>query len=183
MAELRVLRPLWNWTVGTGRILHIRKDDGVHINWPRFGRRKKKDKKKYGEYVSELVRFFENALAYSKVVNPKEKDLKLEAIRGVFSGKKSVYINVQDVGQVIDAIESMKRLGVKKIVIIGGSDLLQAVDLLKKHDIPVMIRRVHSLPETQDQDIDAPYKLAALLQSKGILFCLQNSGDMEAYEY
>ena len=38
---------------------------------------------------------------------------------------------------------------------------------------------MHSLPMSEDDDTDLPYKLPALLAEKGVMFCLQNAGDME----
>jgi imidazolonepropionase-like amidohydrolase len=52
-------------------------------------------------------------------------------------------------------------------------------DLLRENNIPVMVNRVHDLPNRTDDDIDLPYKLPYLLQKAGVLFCLENSGDME----
>ena len=41
-----------------------------------------------------------------------------------------------------------------------------------------MLMRVHSLPEHEEDAVDLPYRLPALLQAQGIPFCIQNSGDM-----
>ena len=70
-------------------------------------------------------------------------------------------------------------MGVKKTVIVGGTDAWMVTDLLKENNVSVMVNRVHDLPNNEDDDIDLPYKLPALLQKAGILFCLENSGDME----
>jgi imidazolonepropionase-like amidohydrolase len=43
-----------------------------------------------------------------------------------------------------------------------------------------MLGRVHDLPRNDEDDIHMPFKLPAILQNAGILFCLQNEGDMEA---
>ena len=45
-----------------------------------------------------------------------------------------------------------------------------------------MVGRVHNLPNRTDDDINLPYKLPGLLQKAGVLFCLENSGDMEAVQ-
>ncbi len=39
---------------------------------------------------------------------------------------------------------------------------------------------MHKLPEFEDEPVDLPYQLPNLLQNQGVLFCLQNQGDMEA---
>jgi len=65
------------------------------------------------------------------------------------------------------------------MVLVGGAESWRVTKLLKQNNIAVMLNRVHSLPERQQDDIDLPYKLPYLLQKDSILFCLQNEGDME----
>jgi imidazolonepropionase-like amidohydrolase len=38
---------------------------------------------------------------------------------------------------------------------------------------------LHELPDYPEDDVNLPYKLPKLLSDEGVLFCLQNSGDME----
>ena len=42
-----------------------------------------------------------------------------------------------------------------------------------------MVGRLHSLPGSDFDDVDLPYKLPYLLQKDSVLFCLQNQGDQE----
>jgi imidazolonepropionase-like amidohydrolase len=51
---------------------------------------------------------------------------------------------------------------------------------LKDAKIPVMLNRIHSLPENETDPVDLPYRLPKLLQDAEVLFCLQPHGDMEA---
>jgi imidazolonepropionase-like amidohydrolase len=53
-------------------------------------------------------------------------------------------------------------------------------DMLKDNKVAVMLRRIHDLPVSQDDDVYLPYKLPKKLMDAGVLFCLENSGDMEA---
>ena len=53
-------------------------------------------------------------------------------------------------------------------------------DLLVDYKIPVVLRRVHELPLREDDAVDLPYQLPALLAEKGVKFCLQNDGSMQA---
>ena len=50
---------------------------------------------------------------------------------------------------------------------------------LKENNISIMLTRVHSLPKRDHDDIYLPFKLPGILAEAGILFCIQNSGDME----
>jgi imidazolonepropionase-like amidohydrolase len=65
------------------------------------------------------------------------------------------------------------------MVIVGGYDAWMIAERLKENNIAVILQRVHSLPARVEDDVDLPYKLPRLLHEKGILFCLENSGDME----
>ena len=66
------------------------------------------------------------------------------------------------------------------MVIIGGYDAYKITDMLKEKKIAVILKRVHSLPERQEDDVYLPYKLPKMLFDAGVLFCLENAGDMEA---
>jgi len=47
------------------------------------------------------------------------------------------------------------------------------------NNIPVLVRRVHTTPNSDDDDYDFPYKLAKILTDQGVLVGLENSGQME----
>ena len=63
---------------------------------------------------------------------------------------------------------------------VGAYDSWLVADLLKDRNIPIILRRVHSLPMREDDPIDLPYKLPKILLDKGLLVALENSGRMEA---
>jgi hypothetical protein len=175
----------WNW-----EDMALKTDDGIHLNWPRmFKREREKDEdfnempplkknEDYDKQKNELKKFFSDAKAYNEIPAA-EKNLRLEAMKGIFSGAKILYVHVNYVKEIEDAVHFSKDAGVKKMVIVGGTDSWMVADILKENNIPVMVNRVHDLPERTDDDIDLPYKLPALLQKTGVLFCLENSGDME----
>jgi imidazolonepropionase-like amidohydrolase len=100
-------------------------------------------------------------------------------MKGIFSSAKILYVHVNYAKEIEDAVHFLKDAGVKKMVIVGGTDSWMVADLLKENNIPVMVNRIHDLPNRTDDDIDLPYKLPTLLQKAGVLFCLENSGDME----
>ncbi len=166
----------WNWEDAV-----CKKDDGVHLNWQNmFSRWNGKANKKYSEKVNELKEFFANALAYSKIENQEEINLRFEAMKGIFTGEKTLYIHADFVKEITEAIDFAKDFEVKKIVIVGGYDAWRVGDMLKDNKVAVMLRRVHELPVHEDDDVYLPYKLPKMLFDAGVLFCLENSGDMEA---
>ncbi len=166
----------WNWEDAV-----IKKDDGIHLNWVgMFNRWSGKENKKYTESMSLINAFFSNSLAYSKDENYPEKNLRFEAMRGLFDGSKTLFIHANFVKEITEAINFSKNHNIKKMVIVGGYDAWMVSDMLKENNIPVILRRVHSLPERQEDDVNLPFKLPKMLQDAGVLFCLENSGDMEA---
>ena len=175
----------WNW-----EDMSLKTDDGIHLNCPRmFKREREKDEdfnempplkksEDYEKQKNELKKFFSDAKAYNEIPAA-EKNLRLEAMKEIFSGAKILYVHVNYVKEIEDAVHFSKESGVKKMVIVGGSDSWMVADMLKENNISVMVNRMHDLPNRTDDDIDLPYKLPALLQKAGVLFCLENSGDME----
>ncbi len=157
------------------------------MNWPRVFRKNGagsekpgiQKEKNYEENLLEIQEFFAKAKAYSKSKNLELQDLKMEAMRGLFDGSLNLYVNADDIKQISEAVQFKKDFDIKNMVIVGGYDSWLLADMLRDNNIPVMIRRVHELPVYNDDDFDLPFKLPKLLQDEGVLFCLENSGDME----
>lgn len=63
-----------------------------------------------------------------------------------------------------------------RLVIVGGLDSWRVADLLKLHDVPVIIERTHALPYREDEDTDLPYKLPYLLKQAGVMFAITDQG-------
>lgn len=169
----------WNWEDAV-----YKKDDGVHLNWPAItfsvsGDDPKKNERNK-EQIALLQKFFADAKAYSKVANHEEKNLRFEAMRGIFDSSKTLFINANFVKEIIQAVNFSREHKIKKTVIVGGYDSWLVADMLKENNIAVIVRRVHELPKRKDEDVDLPYKIPYLLQKAGVLFCLDVSGDMEA---
>jgi imidazolonepropionase-like amidohydrolase len=172
----------WNWEDAT-----ILKDDGIHVNWPPATSgggwwaepAPKSINKDYANQKATIEGFFEMSLAYA---NNKEDDFdqRLEAMIGCFKGKKRVFFHADELQQLLDVIEFCEKYAIKYPVIIGGHDAYLLGARLKDSHIPIMLERVHKLPEFEDEPVDLPYQLPNLLQNQGVLFCLQNQGDMEA---
>lgn len=172
----------WNWEDAT-----VLKDDGIHVNWPSSLEgggwwaepEPKKRNEKYEEKKRELSAFFDLAKSYASSDRTK-KDLRLESMVECFKGKKRVYFHADEMQQLLDVIDFAKKYDLSFPVIVGGYDSHLLGRRLKDANIPVMVGRTHSLPENEDDPIDLPFRLPAMLQEQGIPFCLQNTGDMEA---
>lgn len=171
----------WHWQDAL-----IKENDGIHINFPSTITRTGwwaepgdlEPNKQYLKQVEEISAFFANAKSYASTPS-NERNLILESMKGVFDGKQTLFIHANQEKQIIDAVNFCKTNGVKKVVIVGGFEAYKTPDLLQKNNIGVLLKRVHNMPESDDQDVDLPYKMAKLLIDKGILVGLENSGDME----
>src|SRR5690606_27529548 len=81
--------------------------------------------------------------------------------------------------EIIDIISFKKKQGLEELVLVGGSMAYKVASQLKDNNIAVLVGRIHSLPNADDNDYDLPYKMAGLLHEEGVLVALENSGDME----
>jgi len=172
------------------------KDDGLHINWPETYHHdhwthshdftakdtdldKENDgKKKNQKAIAQLYNFFDNARQYN-LLKEKEIDLRFEALQNIFSGSTTLYIHTNTVNGIKEAIMFSKYYNIKKMVIVGGSESWRITEFIKKHNTPIILKRIHSLPNHQDDDIDQSFKTPKILKEAGILFCLDYQGDME----
>jgi imidazolonepropionase-like amidohydrolase len=171
----------WHWQDAL-----IKENDGIHINFPSTFKRTGswfepgniEANKDYSKQISELTAFFSDAKAYL-ADQSKERNLVLESTKGLFDGSQTLFVNANEEKQITDAVQFAKQNGIKKMVIVGGYEAYKTAELLQKNNVGVLLRRVHEMPENEDDDIDLPYKSAKLLTDKGVLVGLENSGSHE----
>ena len=172
----------WNWEDAVLKI-----DDAIHLNWPRTFTRGRwwlgedtglKANKNYAKEIEKINVFIAESKAYLKG-NKTTKNIPYEAMQGVFNGSQKLFIHVNDEKGITDAVDFAKTNGINNMVIVGGYEAHKVTSLLKENNIPVLVKRTHSTPNSDDDDYDFPYKLAKLLTDQGILVGLQNSGQME----
>ncbi|MGA8854811.1 MAG: amidohydrolase family protein [Christiangramia sp.] len=172
----------WNWEDAV-----VKENDGLHINWPESFKRGRwwrdedpglKPNKEYSEDIQKLSDFFASAKAY--LAGKRDyKNLPYLAMEKVFSGDKKVFVHVDGEKEIIDVIQFKKDQNLDGLVIVGGRNALGVAKELKSNDIPVLVNRPHRTPDQAYEDYDLPYKLAKLLQDKGVLVGLESSGQME----
>ncbi|MFK7032612.1 amidohydrolase family protein [Flavobacterium oreochromis] len=171
----------WTWEDAT-----IKENDGIHCNFPLTFKKSGwwaepgtiEINNDYLKQVTEFSDFLKQAKAY--LTNESiEKNIVFESLRGVFNGTQILYINANEEKQITDAIRIVKENQIPKLVIVGGYQADKIAPLLVQNNVAVLIGRVHSLPNLDQDDIDHPFKLAKLLTDKGVLVALENSGDME----
>jgi imidazolonepropionase-like amidohydrolase len=170
----------WNWEDAVHKA-----DDGIHLNWIpmyRYNWREQMLEKNQdrAKKISEIEKFFTDALAYYQTANPSPINLRFEAMKGLFEGTKNLYIHVEEAKEILESVQFAKKFSVKKIVLVGASEAHRVVDFLKKNNIPVLLNRIHSLPNRADDEIDLPFRMPAILHKAGVLVGLNYEGDMEA---
>src|SRR3546814_14625839 len=61
-------------------------------------------------------------------------------------------------------------------VIVGADEAHLVAGFLKENKVSVILGDSHALPTRDDDDVDLPYKRAALLKEAGVTFCISTGG-------
>jgi imidazolonepropionase-like amidohydrolase len=171
----------WSWKDAI-----LKENDGIHLNFPSGFKRSGswfepgviEANKDYVKQVEEINAFLINSKAYNQTA-AKERNIVLEATNGLFDGTQTLYIHADEEKQIVDAIQLATDHQIKKIVIVGGFEAYKSAEVLQKYNVGVLLRRVHDMPTSDDEDVNLPYKMAKILTDKGIVVGLENSGDHE----
>ncbi|PZR25286.1 MAG: amidohydrolase [Citrobacter freundii] len=178
----------WNWKDAAYAV-----DEGQHLYMPlmmarpRFGRGGGGGGGRFGggpdagvdpvkadlQKIEDIKNFFREAKAYNAATTHDETNLKLESVKNLFNKTQKLYVHASTVRQMLVAIDFIKEFGFE-VVIVGGSESYQIADLLKQHNVSVILQQPHSLPTGEDDDVDQPYKTAAALQKAGVLFAISD---------
>lgn len=173
----------WNWEDAA-----YATDNGIYLNMPSlltrrggrggfggFGQQQPQgDPIKRALDQLEVVKvFLREAKAYAEAPSHATTNLKLEAVKGLFTKKQKLFITCNIVKEMLVAVDFVKEFGFD-VVIVGGSDSYLIADLLKQYNIPVILGQMHSLPTMVDDDVDQPYKTPAILQKAGVLFAISD---------
>ena len=174
----------WTWEQ-----MSVRADAGMVVNWPnprpRRGRARRADEDERQRNIQKRMETVREAFARARAYLAAKKadpdtptDIRWEAMRGVLEGGLPVFFQADDYDQIVSAVHfaAEQRLNA---VILGGRDTHLCVDLLKRHDVAVIIASLHAFPKRSDSDYDETYKLPAKLEKAGIRWCLA-SGERTA---
>jgi hypothetical protein len=174
----------WNWKDAAYKI-----DNGIQMGWPRktanrrgFGADGAQNASAaYDKNVELLEKMFSDAVAYSLIEKPVNVNLRLESLRGLFDGTKTLFINSTESKGILAAISFGKRYGVKRMVLTNADESAWAVkDFLKENNIPVLLADPLSIPKYDYSDTKMPFKLAAMFKKEGILVGLTYSNQAYA---
>ena len=175
----------WNW-----EDMAIRMDDAIHLSWPKeylpprwwLGETEMRLNKNYKKTLDELNELFRKAAVKATTSQNKTGeavDTKLAAMKGLFTGKLSLFIYAYSAKQIIESVQFAKNMGVKKVVLSGGHDADKVIPFLKDQNVPVFVSTTHRLPSRVDEDIDKPFTLPKTLMDAGVLTALAfDEGDI-----
>ena len=177
----------WNWEDAlykrnTGIVFYM---PSLINRRPRFsggrGQQPETDPVKEGlNKIEEVKKFFREAKAYSQEADHRETNLKFESLKPLFAKQEKLFIHADVVKQLLIAVDFAKEFRID-VVIVGGTESWQIADLLKKNNISVILSREYNLPETEDDDIDQPFKTPYMLKQAGVLFALNDDMDETRY--
>jgi imidazolonepropionase-like amidohydrolase len=177
----------WNWEDAlykrnTGIVFYM---PSLINRRPRFfpgrGQQPETDPVKEGlDKIEEVKKFLREAKAYSQEADHTQTNLKFEALKPLFTKQEKLFIHADIVKQLLIAVDFAKEFGID-VVIVGGIESWQIADLLKKNNISVILSREYNLPETEDDDIDQPFKTPFMLKQAGVLFALNDDNDETRY--
>ncbi|MEM6965083.1 MAG: amidohydrolase family protein [Bacteroidota bacterium] len=162
----------WNWEDAVYKM-----DEGIFVDYPSMYRwnwrtRSVNKNKDYGKQIQAIEDYFKEAIAYSKNDKLTAKNLKFEAMRGLFDGSKKLYVTVDRARSITEAVLLFQQFNVTPIIV-GGSEAWAVAEFLKKNNVPVILSKTHDLPSYDDSNIDQPFKSPAMLQKAGVTWCLQ----------
>ena len=169
----------WTWEDMTANA-----NAGLVVNWPSvrdghspFGGGRSLSQDDIRERIARIDSLFDTAEAYRDAREADEKtpiDLRLEAMLEVLPSaedQKPLIINADSVERIQSAVTWAARRGLR-VVIQGGRDAPLLAELLKKHDVAVIVEGVHGFPRRNDNAYDEAFTLPARLQAAGVRWCL-----------
>lgn len=176
----------WNWEDAA-----LRKEDAMHMTWPvtprgrggfggggRFGGGATTagvdPNERTNNAIAELDKFFSEAKMYN-TITPAVTNTRMAAMKGVFNGSEKLFITANGQKEIVAAVNFAKKFGITP-VIVGGDDAYLLTDFLKNNNVPVVIKQPLSLPNNADDDVNMPYKNAAMLAKAGVTVIISVDG-------
>jgi imidazolonepropionase-like amidohydrolase len=171
----------WNWEDAV-----LKNDEGIHLNWPSklryprwwLGETEWRENEDYDKQYDEVKSFFKDANSYNEIDNPETTNLKLESMKGLFDGSKSLYIHTDRAKEIVQSIQFAMEMGVKKIVLVGGDESYYVRDFLIENNIPVILEETLRLPSRTADPVDMPFQLPNLLHKAGIKVAIGQWGEV-----
>ena len=173
----------WNWEDAA-----VKTDDAMHMSWPvtprfrggfgSFGRPQVSPEalsERTQAAVAQLTSFFTEAKSYSEMVKPEVINNRFDAMKKVFSGEEKLFISADSQKDIVAAVNFAKKFSITP-VITGADEAYLIIDFLKENNVSLVIKQPHALPNNNDDDVNMPYKNAAVLANAGLNVVLSIDG-------
>lgn len=156
----------WTWEEMT-----LKAPSGMHVNWPG------------DDGLPGLRRVLADARAYLAAKNASGSsvpavDARWEAMASVLEGRTPLVVRADDAPRIESAVAFAAQEGLK-LIIFGGYDAPLCAELLKQHEVPVIVAGIYRLPQRESDGYDDAYTVPARLHQAGVRFCI--SGDESAW--
>lgn len=176
---------------------------GICVSWPQsrpitawwMQRSKEDQEKEIKRNLERLDEIFTTARSYAnaRATDPNApRDLRWDAVLPTLPpakdasakdapskgapGQLPLFITASDYDQISAAVNFCAARDLR-CVIVGGRDANLCADLLKKHDVPVLVTNILSLPRRDDIEYDANYALPKKLHEAGVRFAIATNDD------
>jgi imidazolonepropionase-like amidohydrolase len=169
----------WTWEDMT-----LKSAVALHVQWPKLV--DWADPDEFGHEPSKLddsplkplEEAFAMARAYqlSREANPEEQavDARWEAMLPVLAGQMPIVVHANEIQQIQTAVAFAHRHKLK-LIIYGGYDAPRAGELLKRHNVPVIVEGIYRLPWRKADPYDSSYTVPARLHAAGVKFCITSA--------
>lgn len=188
----------WTWEE-----MAVKQSAGLIVNWPNvrpvrawwMTETDEEQQQGINRGLQAIDHAFDTALAYHRARRADSShpvDLRWEAM-GEFLRPNAIdpglcislkpaptFIFAQDVEQITSAVIWAAERGLNP-VIVGGRDAPIVAELLKKHDVPVIVLGTHRFPKRADSPHDEAFTLPLRLEDAGVRWCLA-SGEEPGHE-
>lgn len=153
-------------------------DEGMHLNWPRrrsynWQAARWGNNENYPEQIRDFENFIAQAAAYCER-EVEEVQLRYAAMCSALQGEAQIYVHVDLAADILAAIEMFKAYDKVQLAIIGGAESHLVAPQLAAANIPVILGSTQALPRREDDPIDLPFRLPALLEEAGVEFALNH---------
>lgn len=166
----------------------LRAPIGMHISWPRVGPGRARSSAR-GDRVSDgagnqgmetLKRAIADARAYRQAqqaatsdAGTQVKDVRWEALIPVLEGKLPIIVGADSLSDIQAAVawSAAEKL---KLIILGGYDAPLCTELLKQHNVPVIVAACQRLPQRESDPYDAAFTVPERLRQAGVKFCISS---------
>lgn len=188
----------WTWEE-----MSIKQSAGLIVNWPNvrpvrawwMTESDEQQEQGISAGLRAIEQAFDTALAYHKArrADPSHPvDLRWEAM-GEFLHPHAInpeicrtvkpspiFVFAQEVEQITSAVTWSAQRGLNP-VIVGGRDAPLVAELLRQHDVPVIVLGTHRFPRRADSPHDDAFTLPLRLEQAGVRWCLA-SGEEPGHE-